>query len=156
MSPRRLGRGRGTDIKGRSKSKPQWVPIPYEMAKSSAWRSLSGPAAKIYIELRSRYFGHNNGDLSLSLDEGSRLLGLGKATVSRALRELEAKRFIVLTKRGSWYGRKATTYAVTDRPLNGNPPTNGWRDWQAPKQQKNGLSVLKQPEWESDGAGSEP
>ena len=91
------------------------------MACCEAWRSLSGPAVKVWIELRSRYNGNNNGDLSLSWDEGARLLGLGKATVGRAFQDLEARGFIVMTKRGQWYGRMATTWAVregqpTDHP----------------------------------------
>ena len=118
-----------------------------------AWRSLSGAGVKVFVELRSRYHGGNNGDLSLSLDEAARLLHIGKATAARAFRELEDKGFIRMTKRGHWYGRRATTYAVTDRPLKDHPPTNNWRAWQ-PK--KNGLSV---PIWTvnvADGTASEP
>jgi predicted transcriptional regulator len=99
------------------------------MAESAAWRSLSGTAVKVYVELRRRYNGGNNGDLSLSLDEAARLLHLGKATVGRAFVELEAKGFVRMTSRGRWYGRQATTYAVTDRPVGKNPPMNAWRAW---------------------------
>lgn len=122
-------RGRGIDAKGRSKSGGQFVPIPYPMARSAAWRSLSGSAVKVYVELRSRFNGNNNGDLSLSLDDGARLLGIGKATVQRAFTELEAKGFLKMVERGQWYGRRATRWAVTDRHLNGHPPTNTWRNW---------------------------
>ena len=125
--------GRGVNAKGRSKNNEQFVPIPYSMAESAAWRSLSAKAVKVYIELRRRYVGHNNGKLTLSLDEGARLLGIGKATVGRALEELEAKGFVKLTKRGQWYGRMASEYAVTDRSLNGNLATNDWKYWRPPK-----------------------
>jgi hypothetical protein len=100
---------------------------PYDMAASIAWLSLSSAAAKVYVELRRRYNGGNDGDLSLSLDEAARLLHLGKATVARTFTELEVKGFIVTMARGRWYGRQATTYAVTDRPMGKNPPTNAWR-----------------------------
>jgi predicted ArsR family transcriptional regulator len=99
------------------------------MAESAAWRSLSGAAVKVYVETRRRFNGGNNGKLSLSLDEAARLLHLGKATVARAFAELVDKGFIVMTARGRWYGRQATTYAVTDRPAGRNPPTNAWRTW---------------------------
>ena len=79
---------------------------------------------KVYFELRTRYMGKNNGRLSLSLDEAKRLLKIGKTTASCALSELEEKGFIVMTKRGQWYGRQATEYAVTDKPVNGIPATN--------------------------------
>ena len=62
------------------------MPISYVMAVSPAWRALSGNAIKVYIELRRRYNGGNNGDLSLSLDEGARLLSIGKAPVARGPR----------------------------------------------------------------------
>jgi DNA-binding HxlR family transcriptional regulator len=130
---RNPAKGRGIDKQGRSKSEGYYVPIPYVMAKSDAWRSLSGPSVKVYIELRRRYVGHNNGKLTLSLDEGVRLLHLGKTTVHRALRELEEKGFIKRTKRGRWYGRMASEYAVTDRPLDGYPATNDWKNWSPPK-----------------------
>jgi DNA-binding transcriptional ArsR family regulator len=133
---RNPAKGRGIDKKGRSKSEPYFLAIPYVMAESAAWRSLSGPAVKVYVELRRRFVGYNNGKLTLSLDEGARLLGLGKATVSRALRELQDKGFVKLVKRGRWYGRMASEYAVTDRPLDGNYPTNDWKNWLPPKPRK--------------------
>ena len=113
-------RGRGIDAKGRSKKADQFVPISHHMARSPAWRSLGGPAVKIYVELRSRYNGRNNGDLSVSLDEASRLLGMGKATAQRAFEELDRKGFIRMTQRGNWYGRQATTWAVSDRSHKGS------------------------------------
>ena len=54
---------------------------------------------------------------------------VGKATAQRAFAELETKGFIKMTKRGSWYGRLATTWTVTDRQLNGHFPTNDWKRW---------------------------
>ncbi len=124
--PNRTGRNDGE----------QFVPIPYPMAKSVAFRSLSGPALKVWVELRSRFNGRNNGDLSLSMDEASRLLGIGKATVQRAFEELEEKGFIKLTKRGCWIGRMATTWSVTDRSLKGERPTNDWKNRRPPKPKK--------------------
>ncbi len=129
--------GRGIDRKGRSKRGERFVPIPYTMLRSDAWRSLSGAAVKVYVELRSRYNGGNNGDLSLSMDEAKRLLHLGKATVSRAFIELEEKGFIRKTRSGHWYGRLATTWAVSDRPHGTHSPTNTWKIWQP----KNNSSV---------------
>ncbi len=121
------------NAKGRNDTE-QYVKISYRMLRSPAWRSLGGPAVKVYFELRTRYMGSNNGQLTLSLDEAARLLKIGKATVGRALIELQVKGFIVMTKRGRWYGRQATEYAVTDKPLNGIPATNSWKHWRPEKQ----------------------
>ena len=131
--------GRRPNRKGRNDTE-QYLPIPYSMARSAAFRSLNGNALKVWIELRSRFNGMNNGDLSVSMDEASRLLGIGKATAKRAFEELEAKSFIKMINKGSWYGRMATTWAVTDRSLKGEHATNDWKNWRPPNP-KNRSSV---------------
>ena len=125
--------------KGRSKGGGQFVPIPHNMARSAAWRSLSGAAAKVYVELRSRYNGRNNGDLSLSYREAAGSLRLGKTSVKRAFDELQEKGFLVKTSEGRWYGRKAATWAATDKPVDhprAAPATNAWKAWRSPAEAK--------------------
>ena len=107
----------------------QYLAIGYPMAKSLAWRSLGGNALKVWIELHTRYHGHNNGKLSLSFDEAARLLHMGKASVSRAFAELKTKGFIKLRKQGRWYGRKASEYELTTKPCDGRIATQEWRNW---------------------------
>ncbi len=114
---------------GRAATEGQYAPLSYQFLRSPAWRSLRGPAAKVWLELRCRYNGSNNGKLALSCDAAARLLGLGKATVLRAFQELQDKGFIVMTQRGQWYGRRATTWAVTDKPCDGHLATRAWNTW---------------------------
>jgi len=132
MAKLKRKRGRGVDATGRSKGEDQFVLIPYTMARSPAFRSLSGAALKVWVELRCRFNGGNNGKLSLSWDEAARLLGLSKGTVGRAFNELQEKGFIVMTKRGQWYGRLATTWAVTDKSHQGHLATHAWKHWKPP------------------------
>lgn len=139
-------RHRKADATGRTEGGDQYVPLGYPMLRSPAWRSLSGAAVKIFLEIRSRYDGRNNGKLSLSLDEAAHLLGIGKATAARAFEELEAKGFLTLTRRGRWYGRQASEYATTDRSLNGHLATNAWKKWQP------GPSVPRRTEKQSLGS----
>ncbi|SLN18707.1 helix-turn-helix domain-containing protein [Oceanibacterium hippocampi] len=127
----RRRRGGRVDATGRTAGE-QFFAVPYRMAKSIAWRSLSGPALKVWVELRTRYNGKNNGDLSLSFEDAARLLSLSKSTVGRAYAELEQKGFIQKTKQGQWYGRMATTWTVTDRAHQGHQATNDWRYWRPP------------------------
>ncbi len=112
---------------GRSKIDGQYLALPYSTLHHAAWRNLSAPAIKVFLELRSRFNGSNNGKLRLSLQEGAKLLGMSKTTVGRALDELEKSGFISKTKEGHWYGRKAHEWASSDTPLDGHPAT---RDWQ--------------------------
>ena len=130
------------NLTGRNESE-QFIAIPYAMARSTAFRSLSGNALKVWIELRSRFNGRNNGDLTLSLDEAARILGIGKATAQRAFAELEDKGFLKMVQLGSWYGRRATTWAVTDRSYQGHAPTRDWNRWRPAGDAKNAPSVLR-------------
>lgn len=107
----------------------QYFSMGYRTAQSPAWRSLSGPAAKVWVELRSRFNGRNNGRLHLSLEEGAHLLGLGKTTVHRALKELEEKGFIRKTRQGQFYGRLASEYALTSERIDGHNATCDWKRW---------------------------
>jgi len=132
---------RRPNAKGRDETW-QYLSIPYSMARSRAFRRLGGPALKVWIELRCRYNKRNNGDLSLSLREAAKLLGMSQSTAQRALKELEAKGFIRMQKRGQWYGRIATTWIVTDCPYDGNLPTRDWNNWR-PTKRKNQSSVPK-------------
>jgi hypothetical protein len=116
--------------KSRADRQEQYLPISYSMARSPAFRSLGGSALKVWVELRSRYNGWNNGSLSLSLSEAARLLGLSKTTVCRAFDELESKGFIAMTRRGRWYGRRATEWRVTDKGTKDLLPTFDWKRWQ--------------------------
>ena len=126
------------DKKGRSKfPEGQFIPLPYSVVKHHAWRSLSGGTVKVYLELRSRYNGKNNGKLCLSMEDAADLLGMSKSTVCRAFKELEEKGFIVKTKQGRWIGRQAHEWRVTDKPCNGHLATRDWQNWQKHKLQKN-------------------
>jgi len=115
----------------------RFVPVPHRMIESEAWRSLSPPAIKVWMQLRSRYNGSNNGALSLSYADAGNLLGLGRSTIKKAFDELEEKGFIELIKLGHWHGRKATEWRVTDEGFKGKPATQEWRNW------KPGISFTK-------------
>lgn len=114
----------------------QYVPLPYAQLKSDSWRSLSGAAVKLWLELHTRYNGGNNGSLHLSMNEAAHILGLGKATVKRAFNELEEKGFLALEVRGNWYSRKAHEWRLTTKPTQTHkekrPATMDWRCWKPP------------------------
>jgi len=131
---KKVARPRRPNATGRTEGGEQYAPLSYRFLQSPAWRSLSGPAVKVYLEIRSRFNGRNNGKLSLSLDEAARLLGIGKTTVSRAFIELQKKGFLVMTRRGQWYGRQASEYGTTDNHINGHLPTHAWKNWMPKKQ----------------------
>lgn len=113
----------------------QYAPLPYSMLKSDAWRSLSGAAVKVFLELHTRFNGSNNGAVRLSYAEAAQTLGIGKATVKRAFDDLQKKGFIVLEREGNWYHRQAHEWRLTIKPMQlvrGRvPPTHDWRAYRA-------------------------
>jgi hypothetical protein len=125
-------RGRKTNKTGRNEEHQYWQ-FPYSMARSDAFRRLSGPATKVLIELRCRYNGFNNGRITLSYEEAVRFLGLSKSTVKRAYDELREVGFIMLHKQGRWHGRMASEWRLTFVASDGKPETNEWKLWKSTK-----------------------
>lgn len=123
----------------------QYIPLSYAQLKSKAWRSLSGAAVKVWLELHTRFNGGNNGSLTLSMAEAAERLGIGKATVQRAFIELQDKGFLVLVKEGDWYRRRAHEWRLTTKPVQDakgkSVATNDWRSWQLPKKTKRGSKM---------------
>lgn len=129
--------------KGRSKSRGQFFALSHSMAKSEAFKSLSGPAVKILIELMTRHNGQNNGDLSVSNGEAARLLHMSKTTANKAMHELREKGFIKQITPGERLGRKAATYAVTfefQQIPKHYAATHDYRKW-SPKTKKENLNA---------------
>ena len=79
----------------------QYLSLSYFLLRSEVWHSLSGAAIKVLLELHTRFNGSNNGRVFLSMNEAAERLGIGKSTVQRAYEELQAKGFIVKTRKGS-------------------------------------------------------
>ena len=131
--------------KGKKGEVTQYVPLPYAQIKSKAWRSLSGAAVKLWLELHTRYNGGNNGKLHLSMNEAAEILGLGKATVKRAFDELIAKGFLALETEGNWYSRRAHEWRLTSKPMQTakgkTPPTLDWATWKEPQKTKHGSNA---------------
>ena len=131
--------------KSNRKEEGQYVPLPYAQLKSEAWRSLSGAAVRVWLELHTRYNGGNNGKLTLSYAEAGEALCMGKATVQRAYGELVEKGFLALEKEGAWYHRRAHEWRLTTKPMQRakgrEPATLDWRNYR---------------EKTSRGSGSEP
>ncbi|MCH9051144.1 MAG: hypothetical protein IIA72_08670 [Proteobacteria bacterium] len=116
----------------RPKGNAKYVGLGHGMVTSLAWRSLSGPAVKWYVELRDRFNGANNGDLHLSCGVAAKLLHMSTSTAWRVQGELVEKGLILRTKDGNWYLKKAATWALTDRAWRGNLPTHAYKHWSPP------------------------
>ena len=119
--------------KGVIESKERFIKLTYPLIESEAWRWLRPISKAVYIELRRRYNGLNNGKISLSLSEAAHILKASKSSISTALKQLETHGFIKLIKKGYFTGRMASEFALTDEQLDGYPPTREWKQWQPTK-----------------------
>ena len=119
--------------KGVIESTERFVKLTYLLLESEAWRWLRPISQSVYIELRRRFNGSNNGKISFSLAEGARILRASKSSIQKALVELEEHGFIKLVKKGYFTHRMASEYALTDERLHGYPPTREWKQWQPTK-----------------------
>jgi hypothetical protein len=83
--------------------------------KSPEWRGLSPQARDVYAMLKSKYNGHNNGEIRLHYSEIRGVSGLKcNKSISKAFRELEAKTWIERTKIGGMY-RYHNLYKLTGK-----------------------------------------
>ena len=122
----------------------QYAPLPYTMLRSAAWRNLSGAAVKVFLELHTRFNGSNNGAVRLSYAEAAEALGMGKATVQRAFRDLQDEGFVALEREGNWYHRQAHEWRLTIKPVQKvkgrEAPTHEWRSWRPEKSKRGSKS----------------
>lgn len=118
---------------GKRAAEGQYTNLPYALLKSEAWRSLSGAAAKVFLELNTRFNGSNNGTVRLSMNEATEALGIGKATVQRAFVELQDKGFVALAREGNWYHRQAHEWRLTTKSVQTTEgtksQTDDWKRW---------------------------
>lgn len=64
--------------------------------KTTAWRTLPPGPRALYIELKRRYTGSNNGRIMLSHRDAAKLLNVHRNTVGAWFKELETRGFIVM------------------------------------------------------------
>ena len=108
------------------------------MMKSEAWQSLkSGPRA-LYVELKRRFNGGNNGQIFLSHRDAAKALNVGRDTVSGYFRDLTDRGFIAVTQ-GHCLGPEgigqSTHYRLTEAACQGKPATKDFMKWKQQKKQ---------------------
>lgn len=104
------------DNRGRSNSSP-YLQLHRWFLDCDAWRSLSVYARCLYIEIKRRYNGKNNGAISMSYREAEELVGCSNKPIPAAFRDLIERGFIRQERRGSFKGTPfATTWILTELP----------------------------------------
>ncbi len=73
------------------------VQLPEWLQASEAWATLTPAPRALYIELKRRFDGKNNGSIFLSHRDAAKALNVHRNTVGSYFRELERRGFIQLT-----------------------------------------------------------
>ena len=97
----------------KKRKKGRFVGIPYHVANSSQFSSLSAKANKLLIDLLVQYTGSNNGALSACFTLMKPRGWKSSSTVYAAKKELLDKGFIVVTKTGMKMRGHPTLLAIT-------------------------------------------
>ncbi|MEN5277434.1 hypothetical protein ABE527_10825 [Brucella sp. TWI432] len=121
------------DNRGRSNSSP-YLQLHRWFLDCDAWRSLSVYARCLYIEIKRRYNGKNNGAISMSYREAEELVGCSNKPIPMAFRDLIERGFIKQERRGSFKGTPfATTWVLTelpqDEPVRSLIPSKEFMSW---------------------------
>lgn len=114
---------------------PQFVPLLHQTMDCQAWAALTPFAKALYPYVRRRvsFGGENNGAISCSVREAAAYLGTSIGTAAKALKELQAKGFIVavvIGRLGVSGEGKATTWRLTEMGTPANRmPTKEYLNW---------------------------
>lgn len=156
-----------TPYKKHKKGAGYFVQLPEWLQKSEAWATLKPGPRALYIELKRRFFGANNGRIILSHRDAASALNVNRNTVGAWFLELQERGFIRMTQ-GPHLGPsgigKASIWALDELPTDDMKPARkafmSWTEKQNPRQKnrtprpkkqdsdkllpvKNGQSVLK-------------
>lgn len=82
---------------------PKFVQLFHWEMDNPAYRDLSALARGIYLEIKRRYNGSNNGFIVYSVRQAADEFGVSKSTTARAFTELQTHGFIFAEQRGAFH-----------------------------------------------------
>ena len=118
-------------LSANSRDDLRFVKLDYFLLKCEAFREVSGGAFKLYLKVRERYNGLNNGTISFSVREAAEELGITPTTGSKYFRELTDKGFLRIKQKGSYNlkTRHATLWIITAERYNNKAASNDFMSW---------------------------
>lgn len=98
---------------GKRRKFPPFVAVARETLKSKEWREgLSSSEKVLYLHLKSKYVGTNNGEIELHYSELKNMMA--PSTISHAFRGLEKKGWVEKTRHGGLF-RYRNLYKLTGK-----------------------------------------
>jgi hypothetical protein len=122
--------------KQRKRGQQSFVHLFNWMMATEAWATMSPGPRALYVELKKRYNGHNNGAIFLSHRDAAMACNVHRNTVGNWFRLLEERGFIEMTK-GPHLGPSgvgiAATWTLTEYPTTDmKRATNAFKKWRTP------------------------
>lgn len=147
---------RGYKAKKRGGPGGKFVALPEWLQASAAWATLPPGPRALYVELKRRFTGSNNGQIFLSHRDAAAALAVHRNTVGPWFRELETRGFIRLTV-GPHLGPsgigQASVWELEELGTSdGMLATKSFMRWQPEKQNPRTKSVPPRHK-KQDGAG---
>lgn len=123
------------------------VQLPEYLQQTEAWATLKPGPRALYIELKRRFNGGNNGRIILSHRQAAEALNVHRNTVGAWFTELERRGFIFPTRR-AYLGPagigQAALWALQELPaINEARPRMGFREWRTREQKPRTKTVRR-------------
>lgn len=124
---------RGKPYKRAKRGGPRFTQMHEWVMRTEAWATLKPGPRALYLELKRRYYGSNNHNITLSHREAAKALNVGRNTVGPWFKDLEARGFIRMTQ-GPCLGPsgvgQTAHWAIEEEPTaDGRPATKGFASW---------------------------
>jgi len=102
--------------KYKRKGRAKFLMLEGYLLRSAAWRAATPVDRSLYLELKWRYDGLNNGRIGLSCREAAEALGVSKATADRSFKHLQELGFVEIAKRSGFNvkSRVSTEWLLTE------------------------------------------
>lgn len=122
--------------KGKKRGKGRHTRLEEWFQATEAWATLKPGPRALYVELKRRFNGGNNGAIRMSVREAATLLNVHRNTVTTYFSDLVDRGLIVQTRSGhlgfNGYGI-ASTWALSElRRANGQSADLRFREWTPP------------------------
>ena len=122
-------------IKSYGEPKGKFAPVPLSLVDNDAYRALGSAAQALLIWLLLEWKGtnyNNNGKIIMSVRQAAQRINVTRDTAAKAIRDLQAKGFIVVRKGGSLgiegHG-KCPEYEITSIATPTGPASHLYKEW---------------------------
>jgi DNA-binding transcriptional MocR family regulator len=123
---------RGYEHKKGGRGSLPFVQLHHYLLKSAAWADLKPLERALYLALKQRYNGRNNGSIGYGVREAAHDLGVSSNTANAAFWSLQAHGFVTVGK-GSTFGQKrmAQEWTLTEdkNDATGEPSSKLFMRW---------------------------